>query len=305
LEQTSTSPIHYRPRRRWLAAIASLYIPGLGQLYAGNQRGAGVWFATYLLGIAVLTSTYIFPLGRAVFLAVIFLLLLWLWGGVDAWWQAGRQRNYILRPYNRWWIYLSVIGIAGLGSFMLDGPNIFNKTTRSFYVPAASMTPAVTTGDYILADAYPARLRQISRGDVILFNHAGQVFIKRVAGVPGDQVSMTDDVLSINGDALRQQADVDLAETGLTRDDLKTASPYREIWPDGRRVLLLRQNNDNPYRSFSSVTVPDDAFFVLGDSRDNSVDSRMFGLVLRDQVVGRASFIWWSPHPARIGRVIN
>ncbi|HVJ40026.1 MAG TPA: signal peptidase I [Dongiaceae bacterium] len=281
------------------------FIPGLGQLYAGKLRRACLYFTIYLLCYAVLSSTYLFPLGRAAFLVVIFFPLLWLWGGIDAWRQAGRQHNYILQPYNRWWIYLAVIGIVGLGSFLLGGPNIFSKTTRSFYVPAASMTQTVTVGDYILADAYPARLSAIKRGDVILFNHEGHVFIKRVVAIPGDEVSMTDDILSINGHTLAQKAEVDEQETGLTRDDLKAAAPYREIWPDGRRVLILKLSSDNPYRSFSSVTVPDGAFFVLGDNRDNSVDSRMFGLVPRDQVVGSASFIWWSHHPARIGRAIN
>lgn len=263
-----------------------------------------MWFATYLAGLAVQSSTYFVPLGRAVLLSVVAIVLLWLWGAADAWRQAARQSNYILQLYNRWWIYLAVVGAAGLGSSALSGVSIRNAT-GSFYVPATSMAPTVTAGDYIAADSHPARLAQISRGDVILFAREGVIFIKRVAGMPGDKVSMIDDILFINGQPLSQAVDTDLAETGLTPDDLKAAALYRETWPDGRRALILRRSDDNPYRTFSSVTVPDGTYFVLGDNRDNSRDSRMFGPVRRDEVVGRASFIWWSRHAARIGRLIN
>lgn len=216
--------------------------------------------------------------------------------------MARKRREHPFPLLDRWWVYLGAVALVCAGSY---GLSLAVRHTDSYTVPAASMTPNVIVGDYITADNYAPRLAAIKRGDVILFLRQGTVFIKRVIGLPGDQVAMDNDVLSVNGKALMQVMETDLTAAGITAADVKNDILYRETWPDGRSIFILRKDGGNEYNSFSNMIVPDGTVFVLGDSRDNSNDSRMFGPVSQDQIVGRASFIWWSKNLGRIGRLIN
>jgi signal peptidase I len=116
---------------------------------------------------------------------------------------------------------------------------------------------------------------------------------------------MTNGVLSINGQALLHVSDENSQAAGHPETGTGPATPEWEIWPGGRKILILQQSTDGPLDSFGPVTVPQDHFFVLGDNRDNSADSRTFGLVERDQLAGRPIFLKWSHDLSRIGREIN
>src|SRR5262249_19192607 len=159
--------------------LASLFVPGLGQLYAGKPKRAAGWIAIQVLLTISLASTYLRPLGPGLMLAIPFLILICLAGAAEAWRLAARQPRYLLKPYNRWWVYLALIIGVNLTLYPLRGARAISDTSHSYYVPAASMTPAVTVGDYLMADSYPPRLAEIRRGDVILFKHEGTVFVKR------------------------------------------------------------------------------------------------------------------------------
>lgn len=104
-DQSDPAVTSHRPRRRWLAALASLCLPGLGQLYAGKPWRAACWFAVQLLLSIAIVSTYWWPLGRGLTLALFALVMIELVCAVDAWRQAARQQDYRLKPYNRWWVY--------------------------------------------------------------------------------------------------------------------------------------------------------------------------------------------------------
>lgn len=308
LDRSPTVPENaYRSRNPWLAALATLWIPGLGHLYVGKPARATCLVATFVLAYVLLLSTYRYSLNFTSAVLFIGCLLICLGGIVDAWRQATRQINYSLKSYNRWWVYVAFILTIEIVLFG-SAPRTaiaFMKTTHNFHIQSASMAPTLIVGDYLITDIYPPRLAEIKNGDVILFMRDGVVFVKRVVGMPGDQVSMTDGILSINGQPRPHQSDVTLQEARITSEELKDASIYREVWPDGHNVNILQKIPATPYDSFSTMTVPADSVFVLGDSRDNSNDSRNFGVIPRSQIIGRASFILWSRHFNRIGRSIN
>ena len=177
-----------------------------------------------------------------------------------------------------------------------------------FRIPSASMMPTLLRGDFILVNKYDYGIRvpvlntkvfgngQPERGDVIVFRYPEDPavpFIKRVVGVPGDHLQFRDKNLVING----AQIELDLKgvyhSDGVGRRENGSYLMEEQLGERKHDVLI------NPMQ-LSSVEIdrkiPDGHYFVLGDNRDNSRDSRYWGLVPDENLVGRAFYIWmnWS-----------
>ncbi len=179
------------------------------------------------------------------------------------------------------------------------------------WVPTGSMKPTILEGDLVLVDklAYdlkvPFTTRHLaqwsdpSRGDVVVFFSPanGMRLVKRVVGLPGDTIELRREVLYVNG-----------AAQGYSSADVR---PFqREIREDRNPVLAIeRLGSVDHYvlafpgrvamRSFGPTVVPPGRYFMMGDSRDNSTDSRFIGTVARSEIVGRASAVIVSFDPAR------
>ncbi|SHE82465.1 signal peptidase I [Microbulbifer donghaiensis] len=186
-----------------------------------------------------------------------------------------------------------------------------------FQIPSASMVPTLQVGDFILVNKYAYGLRlpvsrtkvvgvgEPQRGDVMVFfpPHMNDTyFIKRVIGLPGDKVEMKNNVLYINGERAPQE----LIQA------LPPANPQVEVlWEEiyGRRHLMAKDIMPSRYSNFSA-TVPEGHYFMMGDNRDNSLDSRAWGFVPERDVVGKAFAIWmhWDkllslPSFSRVGTI--
>ena len=190
-------------------------------------------------------------------------------------------------------------------------------------VPTGSMKPTIIEGDRILVNklAYDlkipftrwriARWSEPRRGDVVVcFSpHDGTRLVKRVVGVPGDHLAMRNNRLFVNGvPAVYQQLDaaslggVDPPDVGMHRLATET------LGGDTHPIML--SSVARAARTFGEITVPPAAFFVMGDNRDESADSRVFGFVRRRDIVGRAWAVaysldlshWYMP---RLNRVLH
>jgi signal peptidase I len=165
-----------------------------------------------------------------------------------------------------------------------------------FYVPSGSMEPTLLIGDELLATKFPYGYGSASlpsfivlpntprilgglprRGDIVVFRWPGdrsQIWVKRVIGLPGDQIALRDGRLSINGTAV----DVEPDGTGQAENEdgsLAPAARFTETLPGPRRHMILKLTDSNPLDNMPEVTVPPDHLFVMGDNRDNSADSRV------------------------------
>ena len=161
-----------------------------------------------------------------------------------------------------------------------------------YYIPSGSMEPSIQVGDRILVNklAYDvrvpftsvslAKIGEPSRGDVVVFNSkaADERLIKRVIGLPGDRIAMKDNQLIINGSPINYSG----------REQVVT-----EALPEHAHVIKLI-NRATPLSTFETVTVPDGYLLVLGDNRNNSSDSRVYGFVPMSELVGRATHIVYS-----------
>ena len=193
-------------------------------------------------------------------------------------------------------------------------------------VPSGSMEPNIMVGDRIVVDKISydlrvpftlTRIHQWSdpqRGDVITFPNPrdDEVYVKRLIAVPGDVVEMRNNRLIINGErATYRQVEGDLADrlsSQLHQRSLRTHRLLEESLLGSTRIIMESRRRGNPMtRSFGPVEVPADSFFVMGDNRDNSKDSREFGFLERDRVLGRAYAIafsvdtskYYMPRPSR------
>ncbi len=164
---------------------------------------------------------------------------------------------------------------------------------QAFKIPTGSMENNLLVGDHLLVNkfAYAPTLtalertllpiRQVHRGDVIVFKYPVEPdrdFIKRVIGLPGETLEVKRKVVYINGKPLTE--------------------PYvhfiRPLSPEGAESLDVRDD-------FGPVTVPPDQYFMMGDNRDNSQDSRFWGFMPADYIKGKALMIYWSYEPEEGG----
>jgi signal peptidase I len=169
-------------------------------------------------------------------------------------------------------------------------------------IPSGSMRPTLLEGDVVLVDrlAYDfklpltnislVRLGEPQRGDVVTFSSPkdGTRLIKRIVALPGDTVEMRSDILFVNGHAALYDTPESLSEP---TDDggLMPALRAREQLAGARQPHAVQLLPELPARrDFSPLTVPADSYFMLGDNRDNSADSRYIGTVPRQLLIGRA-----------------
>lgn len=192
-------------------------------------------------------------------------------------------------------------------------------------IPSGSMRPTLLEGDVVLVnrlaynlklpltDVVLAHLGDPQRGDVVTFfsPRDGTRLIKRIAALPGDTVEMRDEVLYLNGEAARYEAPEAVTETLTELGAQVHATRWTEhLQGHERRVQWLK--GVAAHRNFGPVTVPEGEYLVLGDNRDNSVDSRFFGFVPRHLLIGQARRVLvsvdilanWAPRLGRLGQAL-
>lgn len=177
-------------------------------------------------------------------------------------------------------------------------------------VPTGSMKPTILEGDRIFVNklAYDLRVPFTSfrlarwdapeRGQIIVFfsPENGTRMVKRVIGLPGDRIEMRDNRLYVNGQAVEyQEPEIDWAQV-MGLEPLRLEEFAVEKLP-GNSHPVMWSPLQSSVRSVESFVVPEDSYFVMGDNRDNSYDSRFFGFVHKDRIVGQAIGVALSSEP--------
>jgi signal peptidase I len=183
---------------------------------------------------------------------------------------------------------------------------LFGTTTlvQAFVIPTGSMEDTLLIGDHLLVDklAYSAPgpisryvlpYEEPKHGDIIVFRYPGditQTFVKRVIGVPGDHLKMVHRTIYRNGAPLNEPYVYHKFPYDESRDNFPGApSPFGEGLQAQLQREMLEHNVVN-----GEVVVPPNSFFAMGDNRDNSLDSRYWGFVPRDNIIGKPLLIYWS-----------
>ena len=197
-----------------------------------------------------------------------------------------KQQSVIARY---WPVFCGIVGVVAFGT-LIGGRILY----RPFNTPSVSMEPTLIVGDNFLVDQLAYQNVSPARGDVIVLRAPrGENWIKRVVGLPGDHVQLINGILTINGTAVPQRRVADFVETdsfGITTH----IKQLEETLPGGRSYSVI-DRGDSEEDNTGDFAVPADSYFVLGDNRDNSDDSRLsLGFVKRADIVGRATKIYFS-----------
>ena len=242
------------------------------------------------------------------------------------------RENLLRQP---WWmdwtagLFPVIAAVFVLRSFLFE----------PFKIPSGSMIPTLHIGDLILVNKFHYGIRlpvinvkvsdgsPVERGDVMVFRYPPKPsldYIKRVVGVPGDKIAYLNKVLTINGQVVSKTAIPEFFDA----DNMRYSKQFEENLPIGatptdmakQRVHRLLNDDhvpnfvsgisDFPFKDNCSYsveglecTVPAGHYFMMGDNRDNSLDSRYWGFVPDKNIVGKAFFIWMNfANPSRVGR---
>jgi len=213
-----------------------------------------------------------------------------------------------VRGWRRWWQ-----DYRGLFGFLLLMLGFRSAWADWVYVPSGSMNPTILEGDRLLVDKHVYGLRvpfslvhltrgeDPQRGDIVVFDSPvnGTSLVKRVIAVPGDTVALEHEQLVVNGVPARYEpGDADALRSLLASTRAEDPAIRRESELGVTHDILLLPGRIAP-DTFGPLRVPPHRYFVLGDNRDNSADSRYIGLVPRRNIVGRATRVLVSLDPER------
>lgn len=202
------------------------------------------------------------------------------------------KEHHVTFPSTLQWL-LSVIVIASF---------VVTFIVQAFVIPSESMENTLLIGDYLLVDKIDYAnagfwspllpYTKIKRGDIIVFHypiHPEQHFVKRVIGVPGDRIRLSNKQVFVNGrPIIEPYTTYRSTQPNYYRDDFPNTR-YIDGNVDSRWWIQMRKLIED-----GSLIVPENSYFAMGDNRDESLDSRYWGFVPRENIVGKPLVIYWS-----------
>jgi len=259
-----------RPRRPWLAFVLSWFVPGLGQAYAGvplRGAGAALLYLLVIIPVKVLARVPLDFSAWAVILGILIAIGAGLLIPIDAARTARRRRTLPTTRWNRLWVYVLHVVVVGI---LLVPAAVWSTDLlgfRTFKIPSGGMMETLQVGDYVIADMRRKSHASVRRGQIVVFRYPPDpevFFVKRVIGLPGETIELRDGVLYV--------------------DENRLEEPY--VVPEYR--------SQDYNKDFGPVLVEQDRYFVLGDARHRSADSRAWGQVPERLLEGTIRSIWWS-----------
>lgn len=297
--------------KKWIAVVLSILAAPLAFLYVGAPRWA---LLSFLAGLVVGTASFLAPGHQSPLLfglISVALTVLWIW---RAYRFAGERTFDEQRPWHSRWYGL--VGVAVAASIVMVSLRVF--LFEPFKIPSSAMIPALPVGANVMVQkwgfgyygsmghrlGHGAILAPLERGDILVFDFPvdpSQSYIKRVVGLPGDKIVYRDKHVLVNGVDGRGQELKDY----LDDERLMYLKRYREKFGQQEHDILLREQA--PARvprgdlalpkectddgETLSCTVPAASYFVMGDNRDNSMDSRFWGFVPASAVIGKVVYV--------------
>jgi signal peptidase I len=277
-------PLSESPRP-WIAGALSLIATGVGHLYAGApKRGTAAWLATRMVALFAAGAVILFAgrAGLAGYAALsVGVLVMVARDAVRVVHQlpAGNGWRWYQRPAS----IIVACGIVWVGSIawtMLVGSNIADRVR----VDTDTMAPTLLKGDRLFVA--PRRDVTIPRGELVVYKLWETRYVKRVVGVPGDTLAMLSGVLSVDGRSAFEPYAIHVDEGDL-----------RDRRFDWQRAYALPPDSATyapTLRTWGPLVVPRASYFVLGDNRGETVDSRYNGFVADSDVLGRPRTIYFS-----------
>ena len=265
-------------KRYWLITlILSIIAPGLGHIYNGRFK-RGILICSFTIPIYLISKLLTLRYSVIGYMAIMPCYYFAATADAIFVWRNGNN-NYTLKKYNKWYIYIS-IAIVFIFIILFLRFNV----AANYKLVSRGMEDTLMTGDHIMVDK-TINTQELMRGDIVVFElpvDKSKVNISRVVGLPGDVIEGRDKKIYINGKLFENDFE--------QHEDSTTMAKYQ-----------------SPRDSFEPVTVPANSYFMLGDNRDISYDSRFWGSVNSKKIIGVVKIIYWSwdseKHEARWNRI--
>jgi len=267
-----------------IAAVLSLVISGLGQLYNGQILKGIIFFLAFFLIPIILFLAGLQCQFYGLVAIFLFLICIWLFIIGEAFFAARKIKKIGLKGYNKWYVYLLIILLMH-GTYII--PSSFMASIQSevlgfstYKIASGAMEPTLSIGDYLIADSKYFKKNELQRGDLVIFQYPKDPtknFIKRVIALEGEKIEIKNKQVYINDEAI--------PESYKVHNDIN----FDEV---------IRDN-------FGPIVVPSGYCFVMGDSRDNSWDSRHWGSLPLRNIKGQPLYIYWAKDKNRIGKKIK
>jgi signal peptidase I len=275
-EATPPQPSSVGTKQRLLAALLSAFAAGAGQLLLGLRRKGVVLLLVF---IALLSGVWPLRLPHS-FAGLILLVLAWLGLSFYAICAAlFEHRSPTAQRPSRWWL-LAIPPLTYLGFNLVFTPLFLVSGFRALKVESSAMQPTLSVGDQIVIDQdYYRHHHPAVCNDLVVVRRSDYQTVKRVVAVSGDTIEGKNRKIIVNG-GLADEPFIQHSRTAGTNPELD---------------------------SFGAVSIPAGKYFVMGDNRDVSLDSRMadFGLVDAQAIVGRPLYIYRSPMKGRVGKKLH
>jgi signal peptidase I len=262
---------------RALRILCSWIAPTSGHFAARRPRRGLIWAALFVAAMVAMP-----------WLGVVPVFVVWLGQLVDAALIRAVPPQTVGRQL--------LLALVTLCISVLIQVTVRATWVEAFKIPSGAMIPTLQVGDHILVEK---RARTPARGDVTVFKYPREPdkdFIKRVVAVGGDTIEVRDNVLVLNGKPVpRKHVDIDCRYDDFMEDLGRWEERRCEAWDetlDGRTYRVIQDRSS--VHSHAPVTVPEGHYYVLGDNRDNSHDSRFWGFVPPENIKGVARKIWFS-----------
>ena len=278
-----------KPRKAILAFLLSILVSGGGQLYNGQLKKALLIFfglLTYVICINILGIKNSF---WAFSVAIIILVLLRLFFAIEATLVAQKSKEYELKSYNKWYVYLVIIV---LGYFASSVGEIIASKSRYILsiIKSDSGYPNILLGDYVLGDYRIYNSQEPTYGDLVVFSTLdGESYVFRVIGIPNDTLIVENQIVK------RKNKELSSRKISTSFYEEYAMEEFVEILPNGVEYKFMRKNTSvfQEGDTFNEIIVPNNSYFLLGDNRDFSFDSRFIGFIQKEQIKGKLISIYF------------
>jgi len=299
MEEDLKKPKSYT-RKKLVAFLLSAFIPGLGQLYNGQLKKSVI----YSIGLLILPIGFnLMGLKQYFWIyatLIILIIALRIAIAIEAMVVAGRTKEYQLKIFNKWYIYILIIIIWHVTVY--TGFRISESTRyQSFIIKTDSGNPNLMAGDYVLGDFEFYKSKQPHYGELVIVSMETGSYVYRIVGLPYDTFNIENNIVKY-----KNKKSISTMISSLNWNNVETEE-FVETLPNGFKYHIYKNKTpfDTATATIKNIIVPNEYYYVLGDNRDFSADSRFVGFIHRQQIQGKLLRIYYSTDFSRINKSLE
>lgn len=284
-----------KPRNSFVAFLLSILTPGLGQIYNGQFK-KGIILFLLLLFIPIIFGIFRFA---TFFYGIVSLFLiqtlLSIFIVIDSIIQSRRRKRYVRKRYNKWYYHFFIAFIMFVIIWFYDIRTVIGVQT--FTIPSVSQAPTIQKGDWLIADMQAYNNESLDYGHIVVFNQPnGQIWTFRVVGLPNDKIKIVNNSVVINGKNVKSTFIEEIIFEGhsvLVFEEEFSNNHKHKVFKNKEAFDITKTNIDE-------IIVPSNNYYLLGDNRDNAMDSRFIGTVQKNDILGQIKYSYWGKSKDRI-----